>query len=344
MMIQLPTMQIRQPVSQSSSFKKKKPTTKTTTTTINKRLPWLAIVPIVLTLCILMFSCLLRKNEKPPAGGAGSVTANGGDKEVMIREAPPTPTSSALSVYHDGNDKPKITYASVSTGDPDVLRYAAYYSTSGSGETTQEQPLSVAKWAAAMAHEDETYATELAANLTKIIKDSGFPAIRFETKGASSCTSNDKHFEFVLVQDTFLSRFAGTGDPSSFQEHFDTCQSSQSPSSSSSPPPCCVFDNLSGSATLVAPMPGTDLTAYGHVAAFCNKAPAAQVHQTWRRVGQEFVQQLKASTTTKKQKRTVWFSTAGTGVAWLHFRFDDRPKYYHYRPFAEAQRDDGVCV
>jgi hypothetical protein len=31
--------------------------------------------------------------------------------------------------------------------------------------------------------------------------------------------------------------------------------------------------------------------------------------------------------------KPVWLSTAGAGVAWLHIRLDDRPKYYGYTPF-----------
>lgn len=31
---------------------------------------------------------------------------------------------------------------------------------------------------------------------------------------------------------------------------------------------------------------------------------------------------------------TVWLSTSGLGVYWLHFRIDARPKYYQYSEFA----------
>ena len=31
--------------------------------------------------------------------------------------------------------------------------------------------------------------------------------------------------------------------------------------------------------------------------------------------------------------RPVWLSTAGMGIAWLHIRLDDRPKYYGYREY-----------
>ena len=34
-----------------------------------------------------------------------------------------------------------------------------------------------------------------------------------------------------------------------------------------------------------------------------------------------------------KNNEPIWFSTSGSGVAWLHFRLDSRPKYYTYKPF-----------
>jgi hypothetical protein len=34
----------------------------------------------------------------------------------------------------------------------------------------------------------------------------------------------------------------------------------------------------------------------------------------------------------------VWLSTAGAGVAWLHVRLDDRPKYYSHRPYTDGGR------
>jgi hypothetical protein len=33
--------------------------------------------------------------------------------------------------------------------------------------------------------------------------------------------------------------------------------------------------------------------------------------------------------------RPVWLSTAGAGVAWLHVRLDDRPKYYGFDEYRE---------
>jgi hypothetical protein len=34
-------------------------------------------------------------------------------------------------------------------------------------------------------------------------------------------------------------------------------------------------------------------------------------------------------------RQPVWLSTAGAGVAWLHVRLDDRPKYYGHGPYRQ---------
>jgi hypothetical protein len=127
-----------------------------------------------------------------------------------------------------------------------------------------------------------------------------------------------------LVDDPYLYQFASSADSHAFAEHFGCSDEN-----------ACVFDNLSGSATLVAPKPPIILGEedvnsykYGHIAAFVRTAPTNQIVQVWRLVAQTFQEQLL-----KQKDRTVWFSTAGTGIAWLHFRLDDRPKYYLYRPF-----------
>ena len=33
--------------------------------------------------------------------------------------------------------------------------------------------------------------------------------------------------------------------------------------------------------------------------------------------------------------RTLWLSTSGLGVAWLHLRLDHEPKYYQYAPYRD---------
>jgi hypothetical protein len=105
------------------------------------------------------------------------------------------------------------------------------------------------------------------------------------------------------------------------------------------------------------------LLPYAHLANFVRQAPAFQVTGLWRMAASAYLDALvpnkhkndedsisntersrnnKFMPNLKKHKNTsssaakpVWFSTSGMGVAWLHFRLDQRPKYYTYRAFAE---------
>jgi hypothetical protein len=106
------------------------------------------------------------------------------------------------------------------------------------------------------------------------------------------------------------------------------------------------------------------LLPYAHLANFVRQAPAHQVTGLWQMAASAYLEALqlddnnnnneedstsstgsrsnKLTSTLKKRRRktsgpakAVWFSTSGMGVAWLHFRLDQRPKYYTYRAFAE---------
>ena len=82
-----------------------------------------------------------------------------------------------------------------------------------------------------------------------------------------------------------------------------------------------AFRNLGGDATLVVPAPSEDPRGYPHLAAFLRAAPRAQAHALWQTVGGA------VETWLLTRGRTVWVSTAGLGVSWLHVRLDTRPKY-----------------
>jgi hypothetical protein len=118
-----------------------------------------------------------------------------------------------------------------------------------------------------------------------------------------------------------LYNFASDADPRTFAQKLKTCPDN---------PHACVFSNLGGDATLVSPKDEADgdKDRYGHLAAFLRKATTTQIQGVWKLVAETYQQQLAA-----RSPNTVWFSTAGDGVAWLHFRLDKRPKYYHYSPF-----------
>lgn len=127
----------------------------------------------------------------------------------------------------------------------------------------------------------------------------------------------DEEAEFVLLNAPTLARLEPEPEP--FAEHFEDCPKERIVS----------FPNLGGDAWLVVPCPLTGNDAYPHLAAFLRKAPRDQVRALWRVV---------ATTVLDRVSETpLWLSTAGTGVAWLHVRFDDRPKYYRHAPYARSE-------
>ncbi len=85
------------------------------------------------------------------------------------------------------------------------------------------------------------------------------------------------------------------------------------------------FPNLGNDAIMVVPCPSGPISAYGHLAAFVRQAPEQQKHALWQLVGATMQRRLGT--------KQVWLNTAGAGVAWLHVRLDDRPKYYGYAPY-----------
>jgi hypothetical protein len=89
-----------------------------------------------------------------------------------------------------------------------------------------------------------------------------------------------------------------------------------------------TFDNLGRDAVLVAPCPGPPVSDYSHLASFTATAPREQQAALWQAVG--------TAMSARVGERRVWLSTAGHGVAWLHVRLDDRPKYYRHAPYRRA--------
>jgi hypothetical protein len=79
----------------------------------------------------------------------------------------------------------------------------------------------------------------------------------------------------------------------------------------------------------VVPCPLADEETYAHLATFVRAAPETQRHALWVEVSLAMSRRLG--------DRPVWLSSAGGGVAWLHVRLDDTPKYYAYRPYRTYQ-------
>ena len=123
-------------------------------------------------------------------------------------------------------------------------------------------------------------------------------------------------FECVVIRSEALTDMRA--DPSDFAEHL-------------SPAARIVvsFRNLGGDAVLIVPRGISGLDCYGHFAAFLREAPREQQHALFQILADETEKLLEAN-------RHFWISTSGLGVPWVHVRLDSTPKYYQYRPYAEA--------
>jgi hypothetical protein len=137
-----------------------------------------------------------------------------------------------------------------------------------------------------------------------------YAAFRWETPAVASSTMG-KPFECVVLDSPRLDRIP---DPEAFAEHFEDGGAA-----------VVRFANLGRDAVMVVPRPLGKPGAYGHLAAFVRRAPPEQQDALWRCVAQAMLERISS--------KPVWLSTAGAGVAWLHLRLDDRPKYYGYAPY-----------
>ncbi|MEM9251725.1 MAG: hypothetical protein AAGB29_05185 [Planctomycetota bacterium] len=150
--------------------------------------------------------------------------------------------------------------------------------------------------------------TSLGEAFDEAIRRSAFGALRFETIAVTR-RSAARPFEAVILDSPGLDVSA---DQSAFQEHFARAGAAEA----------VTFDNLRGDATLVVPTPVSQDVNYAHLAAFVREASPSQRQAIWRSIGEAMTSRL--------DERPVWLSTAGAGVAWLHVRLDDRPKYYRH--------------
>jgi hypothetical protein len=209
-----------------------------------------------------------------------------------------------------------------------VLKYVAV-------DAVTDKEITMESWIRLISDPDSS---DVARQMTDILKNAPYEAFRFETPGVSPNALSLMSFEFVLVKDSTLVRFGSTPDKDTFAEFLT------SPScNDGSKPAGCVFTNLGGDATLVAPRdwspessPSLYSSSYGHLANFVRGAPEEQVLKMWQTVGNVLKEKyLDHKLSSSEANTSKWFSTAGDGVAWLHFRLDSRPKYYHYLPYRD---------
>jgi len=94
-----------------------------------------------------------------------------------------------------------------------------------------------------------------------------------------------------------------------------------------------AFPNLSGQATLVAPLPLGAAGANAHIATFVRGAPRAQQRELLALTAEVALGRLSS--------RPTWISTSGTGVHWLHVRIEGSPTYYTHQPYRDPDSARG---
>jgi hypothetical protein len=155
--------------------------------------------------------------------------------------------------------------------------------------------------------------------------DEPFEQVLFENIQASNL---DKYrIEFPPFTNNYLSRtfeftltrmgdnLKDTQNPESFKQHFSDTNPTES---------FVSFPNLNKDALLIAPhMHASDIKGANnsHISAFLKSVEPQTRVKMWQKVGQELEKRLL-------NKPTVWLSTHGTGVPWLHIRLDDIAKYF----------------
>ena len=145
-----------------------------------------------------------------------------------------------------------------------------------------------------------------------LLKAISYEAYRWETPGYTEETL-DQDFDCVFLNAPSIHRKANSIPFESYV--------------SEAAKPVVSFQNLGKDADLVVPSCQNQEANYCHLASFTRTASICQQHDLWIMVGTLGLE-LASNT-------PVWLSTAGGGVAWLHVRFDTRPKYYRYEEFKQ---------
>ena len=148
----------------------------------------------------------------------------------------------------------------------------------------------------------------------QLLVDFPFTAFRWETPPVTIATLNQP-FEFVLLDSPEL---AIRPDAAACCEYFAAADAGG----------IVEFSHLGGDAVLVVPCADIQVLDYAHLAGFLRNAPVIQQHALWQAVAAAMQRRLGSI--------PVWLSSAGGGVAWLHLRLDDRPKYYGYAAYRNA--------
>ena len=149
----------------------------------------------------------------------------------------------------------------------------------------------------------------------QVLSEVPFRAMRWETP-VVDLNRFDREFEFVVLDSPNLDR---PENPSAFAKQFEAAAQDKT---------VIQFENLGRNAMLVVPMPSGSEVHHCHLASFLATCRATDASALWQATSEAMLNRVS--------DKPVWLSTAGGGVAWLHIRLDDRPKYYGYSPYRES--------
>ena len=152
------------------------------------------------------------------------------------------------------------------------------------------------------------------AHLERSIAATPWSGVFWECRPMRGETADATPFEWVVLHSPAVARLVADSRPFGAQLAGDG--------------DVATFDNLGRDARLVAPTPGGDGEDCAHLVAFLRTAGARRRRALWRSVGAALADWLA-----HKPAETVWLSTSGLGVSWLHVRLDREPKYITWRPY-----------
>jgi hypothetical protein len=313
-----------------------------------------AIVPAGLLLALAIIVTSSASSSRRVGGDRAVVVVGGGNSSdgmtsTSTMEEPPGQISSSMPMTSSSSSEEEeeeerdavIEYVEVPSGEGGVMRYAANMRR---GSATAA--ISIRYWMTLVASSSSSHdsssssiGTKASRDLSKIIASSPYSSLLFEMPGTTWDTSDASQFEFALVDMPALDAFVNRSGPDrdAFGEHFESSSSSSSCGRMTS---VCAFPNLGGDATLVSPVPLGDASndvTYSHLARFVGGAPEGQILEFWNVASSTYLDVLRRKDTEDEGRDDgvsgTWLSTNGMGVAWLHLRIDDRPKYYSYAPF-----------
>jgi hypothetical protein len=233
------------------------------------------------------------------ADHSGSKSANTSTEKVLLPAIMGTSKSKSTSMTNT-RAPTALKYQLVEEVQGKRKRFAAF---SNFGD-----PISIDEWIHMLNGNDESADNHIT-SFVNFMKEASSPykAIFFETKGTSASNNKTKQFEFVLVNSRRLYGFVRDKPPGidAFEEYFGNDDRTS-----------VAFTNLGGTSVLISPkpQPSNSNNIYTDIASFIRNAPEKEIVSLWKLVVQEYHKRLE------EKGESVWLSTSGLGVPWLHAR------------------------